>query len=67
MTRIVLEEVFKDTINEDGDPIKIKLGEVVIYTRDLTPERIQEIKDDTEDLLGYKKYKEVLKKEGFNI
>jgi len=65
--RLVLEEVFRDAFDEEEKPIKIKIGEIVVYTEDLTPERLLAMKNDTDDIMGYKKYREVLKKEGFDI
>lgn len=68
MTRIVLEIVSRDAINEDGKPIKVKMGEIVIYTEDLTPDFIDAIKTDTSNKMKWKEeHKAILRKEGFNV
>lgn len=62
MTRIVLEEVFRDDFHpETGDPIKVKLGEIVIYTEQLTPEQLTLCKT------WPKKHKDVLRARGFTV
>ena len=41
MTRIVLEEKFRAAFDpETGTPIKVKLGEIIIYTEQLTPQQL---------------------------
>lgn len=69
MTRIVLEEIFRDGVDlETGDPIKVKMGEIIIYTEDLTPDFIKAIKTDTRDKMKWKKeHKAVLRKEGYDV
>jgi len=69
MTRIVLEEIFRDGVNpETGDPIKLKMGEVVIYIQDLEPNFITALKNDTTDKMKWpEKYRTVLRKEGYDV
>lgn len=69
MTRIVLEEVFKDAFDpETGDPIKVKIGEIIIHTEDLTPDFIDAIKTGPINVIGWKgDWLEVLRREGFDV
>ena len=67
--RLVLEEVFRDGVDvETKKPIKVKIGEIVIYTEDLTPDFINTLKTDTTNKMKWKKdHKAILRKEGFDI
>ena len=67
--RIVLEEVFRDGFDpETGDPIKVKMGEIVIYTEDLTPDFINAMKTDTSNEMKWKEeHKAILRKEGYDV
>ena len=69
MTRIVLGEVFRDAFDpETGKPIKVKLGEVIIYTEDLTPDFINALKTDISNEMKWpEEHKAVLRKEGYNV
>lgn len=66
MTRIVLEEVFRDAIPPKTE--KVKIGEIVIYTEDLTPDFINTMKTDLSNQMKWKEeHKAVLRKEGYNV
>jgi len=65
MRWIILEECFKD-IEIDGEMVQVYLGKIEIPENELL-EKLTDIKNDTKDVMKYKKYKEVLKKEGFDI
>jgi len=69
MTRIVLEEVFRDAFDpETGKPTKVKLGEIIIHTEDLTPDFTNALKTDALNIMGWKgDWLAVLKKEGFDV
>ena len=57
--RIVLET----ELNEKGK----KLGDIVIYTEDLTPEFMTSIKADVGVVMGWKKYHQVLKEKVYDV
>lgn len=59
MTEILLEETF----DEKGK----YLGKIVVYTEVLTPEFIDALKADLTDKQGWKKYRNVMKKAGYDI
>lgn len=67
--RLVLEEVFRDGFDpETGKPIKVKMGEIIIYTEDLTPDFINALKTDSLNIMGWKgDWRAVLKQEGYDI
>lgn len=68
MTRIILEEYFREAFDpETGDPIKVKMGEFVIYTEDLTPDFLEGLKNDTGALKWPPEHKEKLRKLGYDI
>jgi len=56
---IVLEECF----NEEGQ----YMGRIVVYETDLTPVFLDKIKADKDDKMGWKKYRKIMKKAGYDI
>ena len=56
---IILEEKF----NEKGK----YLGKIVVPIRDLTPEFIAGLKADKDDKQGWKKYRKIMKEQGYDI
>lgn len=69
MKRIVLEEVFRDAFDpETGKPIKVKMGEVVIFIKDLKPNFITALQNDTTNKMKWpEKYRAILRKEGYDV
>ena len=69
MTRIILEEVFRDAFDpKTGKPIKVKIGEIIIYTEDLGVDFIKDLKDDITNEMGWKKeHKDILRQEGYDV
>lgn len=68
MTRIVLEECFSEEYDEEGKLVFVKMGEIVVYTEDLTPEFINTLKTDTSDEMKWKEeHKDILRKEGYDV
>jgi len=67
--RLVLEEVFRDAFDpETGKFIKVKMGEIVVYTEDLGVDFIKDLKDDiTNEMKWKKEYKDILRQEGFDV
>lgn len=69
MTRIVLEKIHKIFYHGKENIVENrKLGEIVIYTEDLTPEFINSLKADTTNKMKWSKaYKDILKAEGYDV
>lgn len=59
MTEILLEKCF----DEKGK----YMGKIIIHEADLTPEFLGKVKKDKDDKMGWKKYRKVMKKAGYNI
>ena len=59
MKEIVLEECY----NENGE----YLGKIVINEEELTPELLKRVREDTDDKLGWKKYRKVMKDNGIDV
>ena len=55
---IVLKKHFKDDRY---------LGMEVVFLKDLTPEYLATVKADTDDKLGWKRHRKVMKEAGFDI
>ena len=59
MSEIILEERF--------DKKGKYMGKIVIPITDLTPEFLNELKNDKYDRLRWKQYRKVMKEHGYNI
>jgi hypothetical protein len=59
MKEIVLEECY----DEKG----VYLGKIVINSEELIPELLKRVREDTDDKLGWKKYRKVMKDNGIDV
>ena len=71
MTEIMLEECWgmrpDPNDHRDGSLVNTYLGKIVIDSEELTPERMSQLKADSADVLGWKKYHLKLKDAGYDV